>query len=71
MDRRVGAQVELAEQLDAVEGLQRLARDRGVEEQPHKDVERPDLGSSKHGPRGKYSGERGNCGTTLGLEGWV
>ena len=48
MDRRVGAQVELAEQLDAVEGLQRLARDRRVEEQPHPDVERPHLG--KHRP---------------------
>ena len=48
MDRRVGAQVELAEQLDAVEGLQRLARDRGVEEQPHPNVERPHLG--KHRP---------------------
>ena len=47
VDRRVGAQVELAEQLDAVEGLQRLARDRRVEEEPQPDVERPHLGEHR------------------------
>ena len=48
VDRRVSAQVELAEQLDAVEGLQSLARDRRVEKQPQPDVECPHLG--KHRP---------------------
>ena len=43
LDGGVGAQVGDAKQLDAVEGLQRLARDRRVEQQPRPDVERPHL----------------------------
>ena len=44
-----GYNVGLAEQLDAIEGLQRLTRDRGVEQQPHPDVERPHLGKYRPG----------------------
>ena len=43
VDGRVGAQVGRAEQLDAVERLESLARDRRVQEQPRPDVERPHL----------------------------
>ena len=45
--RRVGAHVRVSEQLDAIEGLQRLARDRRVEKQPQPDVERPHLGKQR------------------------
>ena len=65
--RRVGAHVRVSEQLDAVEGLQRLARDRRVQEEPRPDVEGPHLWTVEHGDERIFSDvPRGHLGLQLG-----